>query len=1638
MSFTEKINYLIYEYLIILYLNIKENNITNHILNFLSNLLENINYIIIVDIIFNKNKTFIFYSSYLYFFSPILYIELYNNKCASKNNSTLYNSSNKEIILDENKINIDQISLILKKYFVDNIYDQNYFNNDYIIKLIILILVIIIFIFLVINKIFKFFIVIKKICSIFLYLIFKPFLTPIFLIFSRNIFIQFTDNFISIKFGYFIDLLLFFIFLIFSIIFYCYIIYSYGNNQIIYFLISKYYLMELLLNLFNAFILTLRFNIGFSFNIQIIWITIFCINCYNKFKIFLFILNIRYIDKLNIFLTFLAFSVLFSKFLSYFFMNYNLNQNFLKIIDLTLIFSVILIFIYISVSNKQSLFINKLEKFLISKNNLFTFGIYQIFFPLNNAFILNFSQKKTQEIIFEKIIYNLKNYLCLNKNDFLFFDKDLLSIQKLFGLKKNKATLNLTFTTTTTTSSSTLEHIQKILLSKIKYLKFIAKNQSKLSFFENNIDLLNYYKILIYFISEDNGFRIDYLLLKIIKNKNFKEKNLINQSIFRYLNYYFINIDKKKDNNFLNLSRLTIINLKINQNYLNIIKSFKTIINSFSHNSKELYKKTIIENLSVGKYIKEVMKYKKLIKNFYENLENDKFNFIEALLFNSNCNNNIIDFFDLGNLDTLIDNNNFFILKFEGNDNLSNQQIPVNYIEITKKKSNPLLKQSFLLLFPSTIRKIIFKDIKNNILKYKNYKTLLPLENNEKLLILCKFNFVGLPSFENKLYISCKLDSSKNNSINSAIINKNGFILKFGLFFKKYFGLSLTERESNLFKLLEIEDFNIEYSSEKIKMIEIKYKRLLKLIQKNLSDYKNKIDSRNCLENLNKIKSVYIQNNPSLKINDFNLKIKLEVKNSFIYKNEKFYLIIINFDGLKLRKTSFVNNNNTTIDDNNLSEIKLSLNASVASKISINTAKDNKWNITNQNQINKMNNKGLFELLYLFFNFFIIVMAIIICIVNHFLSNNYKETINRLKFFRFFNSYYYSNHFFFINKIVLVQNLSDNSNNIYNSLSAEFEELNISFDLNSFYKFHAIEESSYMLDIYQIEFKNYFDKLKKEIQNEMLTNILLMDFRGNMYNSTYKDLFTDFSNFFYYLSQYDGYYLKLPFIEYLNLEKYKDLIDINLRNAFTLIFNYPLLEIELDSINYLLIENYFNSFKLYKLRILILFYYFAFCILISIILFYSSLVVIDKKIIKINYKISQIENNHLLFLRKKLKITNKMIKNEISASKTFETLKNLSKEIQIKINKEKESYNEFSKLSIIQKKNYYKGPKISNLSKKLTTNNNKNKSTIVSISKSNISFINSSDISTKNLLKNSNELSKLNLNIKESELNSLPLYFNKNNNFPNMLNRFPKITIVILIFFIAIFCITILASYSILNVFSKIKNKIHNRVSSDDFQSLLMNYYLINRYSILLNNSEIYELIDINLLLTNLVSNYTVIMKNLENQGDSYKNYLEILNSKDACDKVLFEQGIYKQNVVNICQKYPIFQTKYLTIVYGAIKTIKEIHNEFFLSNRTFQDIQKYFHHEFFQFCNFIYIVYGMEAIYYLNKHFIEIDYSDLLNKIINVLIIVFVLMICFQTILYIYSTYFVLKKFLLIKKNFEILEQFFIDNNPNDKKKRK
>ena len=481
-----------------------------------------------------------------------------------------------------------------------------------------------------------------------------------------------------------------------------------------------------------------------------------------------------------------------------------------------------------------------------------------------------------------------------------------------------------------------------------------------------------------------------------------------------------------------------------------------------------------------------------------------------------------------------------------------------------------------------------------------------------------------------------------------------------------------------------------------------------------------------------------------------------------------------------------------------------------------------------------------------------------------------------------------------------------------------------------------------------------------------------------------------------------------------------------------------MLEINLDGINALLINNYFNTFKLYKLKILLLFYSFAFCIFFSIILFYSSLVVIDKNIIKINHKISKIENNHLLFLRKKLKITNKMIKNELSATKTFEGLKNVSKEIQIKINKEKESINNYSKLSIIQKNQNFKTSKIRNFSPK-PTNNNKNKSTNISLNKSNISFINSSDISSKDLLKTNNELSKLNLNIKDSELNSLPLYFDKkNNNFPNLLYRFPKITIIIIIFFIAIIILTILASYSMFKVFKKIRNKIQNRVSSDDFQSLLMNYYLITRYSILLNNTEIYELFNINLLLKNIFSNYTEIMKSLENQGEAYSNYLEILNSEDACDEVLFEQGIYKENIVKICKKYPIFRTKYLTIVYGAIKNIKEIHNQFILSNRTFHDIQKYFHHEFFQFCNFIYIVYGMESIYFLNKNFIEIDYSDLLNEIFNDLIIIFVLMICFQTILYIYSTYFVLKKFLTIKKNFEILEQFFIENNPNEKKKRK
>ena len=113
-------------------ISIKFNTINFGKFLFILNLIDIVNYIIVIDIIFNKNRNFINFNSYIYMINPIIYSEyLYNKECIN-NNKTLYFKNTTLITLNEEQKNKDQISLLLNKIFNIQILEQNYYNNFFV------------------------------------------------------------------------------------------------------------------------------------------------------------------------------------------------------------------------------------------------------------------------------------------------------------------------------------------------------------------------------------------------------------------------------------------------------------------------------------------------------------------------------------------------------------------------------------------------------------------------------------------------------------------------------------------------------------------------------------------------------------------------------------------------------------------------------------------------------------------------------------------------------------------------------------------------------------------------------------------------------------------------------------------------------------------------------------------------------------------------------------------------------------------------------------------------------------------------------------------------------------------------------------------------------------------------------------------------------------------------------------------------------------------------------------------------------------------------------------------------------------------------------------------------------------------
>ena len=1607
-------------------------------------LINMVNNIIIIDIIFKKNRNFINYSSYIYFFSPIFYFELLNQKYINNNNKS------------DNNINYtqDQISLLLKKFFkFKEIYDQNYFklNNNNIIKIIIILLYFVFILGCIININNNFIKIINKFSSFCFYFYNDSLLPILIIILSRNILINLSENFQNISSKIYLDFLLLIIFFFQIFFFNQFFVYSYGQNEKFYFLNSNIFYINILYNFLVSIIIVIRFNIKFFINIQLFWIFLFII----KFKKnFIFFLNdINLLNKtINIFYFDIAsFCYLLTKFISFIFINYKINMKFLKFIEIA-IFLIINILLYVfSYYNKKFYNIESINDLFFKKDRNIFFAFFQIFEPLLNTMVdlhnqpNNSNIKKIKEDVLNSINKYFYYHLIINKNDYKILltqsnSKYNININNINLIISEKFIKNKTYKTrsTFTEEKRGIKNDFIILLNYFIdfYIKLAKKNCFE-NFYENLREYLNYNKLLLIFLLEGKNFKMEYNLMKFLNSNKYKNKNnLLRDSIFNYLKYYIIIIHDneiiEKNNNikFLNY----IIILKVNIKYLKITKSLKNIIKFFTHNASKLY--NIIEKYKtiIGKNLEKIINLKKYLKNLIENkdiFENEKFKFIENILFNFTVNKNL-EIFDLNSINLLMENNDLFINKIKKNKKIIIKKAPFNYISVNGMKSNKLKEKNFLDIFPYIIRKYIYKkikeifyhtNVKNDSNNSLNKKQNIPLLTNNKLILLNKIYFSLLPSYNDNLYFLAQIEPHKIFLYNSALIDMKGTIKKFGLFFFENFGLDIKSNDANIYDIFQLykneKEMNIIEDILENKMNPISYEvsllKILNFIKKNLKLNNDQNFHRNyeiLKEKYSKFKFMKIkieyQNEFLLNLNKDNHEIESyeNMFNSSNNKNQlsKIYLISVSYENLYTKRESVLN---MSVLIKNESLINLSINASVASQASLSGLKDVDWNITlSENKQIKKKNKN--EIISFIYNFFLIILAFIIIVSNKLLIKKFKNDYEVLFFLREYNLLYFYNHFYFNNKIVIEN--EDNKNNIYNLI--ENEILNINYSTYEFFKYYNQYYSNLLNEYHNTYFKKYIKKISKSSNlfktiNKPISSFLI---NGKFINITYSEIFPNEINYFHALSQIENYYL---FTDILNVKDNDIFLDksLEIKYMYLILINYINYYPKLLEVNNEVMNIFENDIKRLKIIFLLFLYIFIIGNLCSLLLLYFTANLLDKKILKIIKKISEIENEQIIFLKKKLKLTKYLIKNEIKATKVLDTLKLIAKENII--NKKKTN-----NIIVSSPK---KNPKIK---RGFNINN-------FDFKKDNSSLNNSLDDSKSNLFKRQDSINNF---FKSNKKENVNFEYSKQTPIKNLCFRNKNVLYIIIIYLSIFMLFIIIFTPLILSLIKLTKTKLSQILNVNQFQTLLLNYYFIIKYSILFNNSNIYENYTKIEKIENIYYNFSHIMRTLSNE---YLNTYEIINNDNLCEKINDDiKAEFKLMLNDICKFIPTLNTHLIIIISGITKYLSEIYNEFSESKRNFYDIQRFYHHKEIQTINYYYIIACINTMNYILNNYFKPDFLSKINYLTNLLIIIFIIMLFVEILNYYQTTYLLLKKLSKSYNNYEIIEKFFCEQEKKNKKK--
>ena len=1207
------------------------------IINYFSSLFEFANMMIVIDIVFDHKRDFINITFPIYFLSPIFYLEIILTKLVKNNN---LNSNC--IILDFENYKNDQMNRLINKYFSSNIYIQNCFNDNKLIRIIIIVLLLASFIIHMIdinNPVLSF---LKYIFSFLMYFFLKTMNLVLLIIFNREIIIQISDYYDDINISFILGLTLLILFFMIYTFFMNLFIYAFFENSNSYLLDQNYLIQEVFLQELSSIIIILRLNLKHSIVIEFFWLMFFIRFSVLKLYNMLLTIDDSKFFKISQISLLILISFFIERLIVVFFIKWINDIKVFKIFDLCLLIFLFFLLLYIFYKHKKYLSLFEINKAFINKSSLFFYGLSQIFRLIKIFFEIKFKQGKIsgkEREIVDTYIYYFKNNLFKNGNDFEIIG-DLK--KKLFIIYdgKNKKIINSNRGIITEEEDSE-KIIYTILLFFLKYFKKNIQN-IKNEFDRKVLEILNYYKIQLFFIMDDKTFRAQYFLQNFRYSKVFIDCPFIAKCIFKSIRTSLLALERKSEDNSM---ASIIIFQELNNQYFEILKCFKGIINNLTESKRQIFKVIDIKNFEIKSALNEIIEINKHADDEFKlrtQPEFDKFQLFEDILFNDNTGKNF-DFYDCNSLDVVVEKNDSFLILFEKNEFII-KKAPLPFYEYTKRKTDKLRDKNLTEIFPYHIAKYQMKIIKKHLLKDRHYTLETVFEDLNGYIIGTKLHFSMLPTFKGQIYIICKIEPQKDFEIeNYALFEKENSAIKFGTFFKDYFGMNSENSSIPIIHIFGIKNYSFKVTEKEYL---INFNKLLKSVNKNFDKFYSNSDKSNHEKNLLKLQDIL---NGSKK-----LTLEIKLKNKFIEGNQELFLLQFNILELiksKKHKKTVLQNAETQ----NGFTPSLRDNASVASAISTRLHKENVWNISTQAKKKQKSENNIFSSISFCYSVFLIALAIFICIYTKIYSNSFKKAYTNISVFRKNNMDFVYGHFSLSN--VITKKLTGDP---YDDLLAAVVKKIPNFNF-SFYNFYLdiFKNTSIEFFANQNQFKKQFNKISKKnhFYKVLYQTFEVFDKNDGNIIITYFDSFDLIFTNYYTISQSLDEILRFRQINFEDIPNNVEGVPEPNKTALEIIYNYPTFFSIIENVIFEGKEYFNNSFKKFRFIIYLFFILFFAANFFGIVIILLSINLSTNILRKISKKIISITHKQLKSLKKKIKYGKLLLLNEKKPSLIIDELK---------------------------------------------------------------------------------------------------------------------------------------------------------------------------------------------------------------------------------------------------------------------------------------------------------------------------------------------------------------------------------------------